>query len=98
MPLTAAPAFRPPSVEARGDVEMVKHRKWNRAHRHWRAERRHWRAERRHWNRRHAWQSCRYYGNCYPHRYYYYGRYYSYRDYYPRHYRRRPGVSIYLSF
>jgi hypothetical protein len=90
LPLNAAPIFVPkPEQVENSPVEQVKHR------RHWRKKHyRHWRADRR-WSRRHAWRSCRYYGTCYPR---HYGRYYGYRDYYPRYYRRRPGVSIYLSF
>ena len=89
LPLNAAPIFVPkPEQVQTSPVEQVKHR------RHWRNKHyRHWRAD-RHWKRRHAWRDCRY-DRCYPRRDY--GRYYGYRDHYPR-YRRRPGVSIYLSF
>jgi Ni/Co efflux regulator RcnB len=91
IPLNAAPVFVPKSVEARGDVEAVKHRKWHRGHRHLRAERRHWRAERRHW-RRQAWRDRHYDDD-----------YYDYRRYgtrYDRRYlrRQRPNVTLEFSF
>jgi hypothetical protein len=88
LPLNAAPLSVPkPEQVQTGAVEQVRHRK------HWRHKHyRHWKKR----HARHAWRDCRYYGGCYPRRYY--GRYYGYRDYYPRYYRRRPGVSIYLNF
>lgn len=93
LPLNAAPIFVPTtSPQVRADaIEPVGHR------RHWRHQ--HWRAERYHYKRRHAFRHCRYYGDCYPYRYYgrYYPRYYGYRHYYPRYYH-RPGFSIYLEF
>jgi Ni/Co efflux regulator RcnB len=88
LPLNAAPVFVPKSVEASGNVDMVKHRKWHRGHRHWRAERRQWRNE-RHW-RRHGWQERRYYDDSY---------YYRRHDVRPHRYwrRERPGVTLEFS-
>ena len=86
IPLNAAPVFVPKSVEARTDVEQVRHRKWHhRAHRHWRDERRHW--------RRHAWRDRRYYDDDY----YYHRRhgFYDNRRYGRRH---RSGVTLEFSF
>jgi arylamine N-acetyltransferase len=94
LPLNAAPISVPkPEQVQKSAVEQVKHRK------HWRNKHnRHWRGD-RHWNGRYARRDCRYYGGCYPRRYYrpYYSPYYGYRDYYPRYYR-GSGVSIYLDF
>jgi arylamine N-acetyltransferase len=94
LPLNAAPISVPkPEQVQKSAVEQVKHRK------HWRHKHyRHWRGD-RHWNGRYARRDCRYYGSCYPRRYYrpYYSPYYGYRDYYPRYYR-GSGVSIYLDF
>jgi hypothetical protein len=89
LPLNAAPLSVPkPQQVQTSAVEQVNHRK------HWRHK--HYRNKHhRHWKRRHAWRDCRY-GRCYPRRHY--DRYYGYRGDYPRHYRRRPGVSIYLNF
>ena len=102
LPLNAAPisAPKPEHVQA---LETVKHWKGGRSNRHWRNG--------HHGNNRYASRSCRYYGSCYPRRYYgyrnYYPRYYQpyYPGYYPRYYRpyypgyyRRSGVGIYLSF
>ena len=108
LPVNAAPIFVPKPEQVRADVVEKVKQKWHRKHyRHWRGDRR-W--DRR-WGRRQAWRSCRYYGSCYPRRYYgyrdYYPRYYRpyYPGYYPRYYRPyypgyypRSGVSIYLSF
>jgi hypothetical protein len=80
LPLNAAPIFVPRSEQVRLDsLETVHHKRKH--YRNWRAD--------RPWNRRHAWRSCRYYGNCYPR------RYYGYRENYPRYYR-RSGVSIFI--
>ncbi len=54
LPLNAAPIFVPKAEQVQtGDVVQVKRRH----HRHWRSD--------RYWNRRYAYRSCRYYGNCY---------------------------------
>jgi hypothetical protein len=100
LPLNAAPMFVQKPEQVRADiVEKVKQWKKGHGNRHWRGDRR--------WDRRQAWRSCRYNGNCYPRRYYgyrnYYPRYYRpydpgyYRPYYPGYYP-RSGVSIYLNF
>lgn len=92
LPLNAAPIHTPKTEQIRADIVQTVHddrQHWRRKHyRNWRAE--------RPWKRRHAYRSCRYYGDCYPRRHY--GRYYSDRDYYPRYYRPRSGFSIYLDF
>jgi len=94
LPLSAAPMFVSiPEQAQTGDVVQVK----NRHHGHWRSD--------RYWNRRYAYRSCRYYGNCYPRHYGYrgyprydgYPRYYGgYPDYYG--YQRRSGVTLYFDF
>jgi len=100
LPLNAAPMFVPKPEQARADVvQPVRHWRGWRGNRYWRNG--------RYWNNRYAWRSCRYYGSCYPRRYYGYRNYYPryYRPYYPRYYQpyypgyyQRSGVSIYLSF
>jgi hypothetical protein len=95
LPINAAPVYVPKTEQARIDgLELVHKKKdWRRnywrGNGHWKGNR-HWRGNSS-WNRRQAWRSCRYYGTCYP------GRYYGYRDNYPRYYR-RSGVSIFLGF
>ncbi len=96
MPLNAAPMFVPKPEQVRADVVEKVKQKWHRKHyRHWRGD--------RGWDRRNAWSSCRYYGSCYPRRYYGYRNYYRpfypgyYRPYYPGYYP-GSGLSIYLSF
>ena len=76
MPLNAAPmsAFRNPSKCAPTSSKRSS-RKWHRKHY------RHWRGLRGLRDRRNAWSSCRYYGSCYPRRYYGYRNYY--RPFYP---------------
>ncbi|TCU34242.1 hypothetical protein [Rhizobium azibense] len=94
LPVNAVPVFVPKAEQVQtGDVVEVKHRH----HGHWRSD--------RYWNRRYAYRSCRYYGNCYyrPYgyrgypTYYGYPRYYGgYPDYYGYH--RRSGVTLYFDF
>ena len=92
MPLNAAPMFVPKPEQVRADVVEKVKQKWR--HYGWH-NRNQWRGDRP-WDRQYAWRSCRYYGNCYPRRYYSHHDYYN-RDYYPRYYRpHRPGVSIYV--